>query len=228
MKRASPNAVPAQKVVERVSGVAEYRVQVLDRALSILDVLATENQLAPAAISARIGLHKSTVHRLLSVLECNEYFYRDPMSGPYSLGLRLIELGTRASARLDLSVLARPMLDRLTQETGETAHIGILDHGAEENRIRSMGDNFAAVWQSDHCPPTLKKMIFRTAIEEIIVRSDQDKRTLELIIHWKGGAHTQLAMDRPRPPPKPRRPWRPWRSFAACPFATATIRLPLC
>jgi DNA-binding IclR family transcriptional regulator len=129
MKRASPNAVPAQKVVERVSGVAEYRVQVLDRALSILDVLATENQLAPAAISARIGLHKSTVHRLLSVLERNEYLYRDPMSGRYSLGLRLIELGTRASARLDLSDLARPMLDRLMQETGETAHIGILDHG---------------------------------------------------------------------------------------------------
>jgi hypothetical protein len=68
----------------------------------------------------------------------------------------------------------------------------------EENRIRSMGDHFSEVWQSDHCPPSLKKMIFRTAIEEIIVRTDQDKKTLELVIHWKGGAHTQLAMDRPR------------------------------
>jgi DNA invertase Pin-like site-specific DNA recombinase len=68
----------------------------------------------------------------------------------------------------------------------------------EENRIRSMGEHFAEVWQSGHCPPTLKKMIFRTAIEEIIVRADQDKRTLELVIHWKGGAHTQLTMERPR------------------------------
>ena len=40
----------------------------------------------------------------------------------------------------------------------------------EEIRIRSMGDHFAGVWQSNHCPPTLKKMIFRTAMEEIIVR----------------------------------------------------------
>ena len=64
-----------------------------------------------------------------------------------------------------------------------------------------MGDHFAAVWQSDHCPPTLKKMIFRTAIEEIIVRRDRDKKTLELIIHWKGGAHTQLAMERANPRP---------------------------
>src|SRR5262252_6712617 len=68
----------------------------------------------------------------------------------------------------------------------------------EEIRIRSMGDHFAGVWQSNHCPPTLKKMIFRTAIEEIIVRTDQDKKNLELVIHWKGGAHTQLAMERPR------------------------------
>src|SRR6202035_5094132 len=56
----------------------------------------------------------------------------------------------------------------------------------------------AQVWQSDHCPPILKKMIFRTAIEEIIVRTDQGKKSLELVIHWKGGAHTQLAMERPR------------------------------
>ena len=41
-------------------------------------------------------------------------------------------------------------------------------------------------------------MIFRTVIEEIIVRANKDKKTLELIIHWKGGAHTQLMMERPR------------------------------
>ena len=72
----------------------------------------------------------------------------------------------------------------------------------EEIRIRSMGDRFAEVWQSDHCPPTLKKMIFRTAIEEIIVRTaqdnDQDNKSLELVIHWKGRVHTQVTMERPR------------------------------
>src|ERR1700740_437801 len=68
----------------------------------------------------------------------------------------------------------------------------------EEIRIRSMGDHFAGIWQTNHCPATLKKMIFRTAIEEIIVQTDQEKKSLELVIHWKGGAHTQLAMERPR------------------------------
>ena len=61
-----------------------------------------------------------------------------------------------------------------------------------------MGENFAEVWHSDRCLPTLKKMIFRTAIEEIIVRTDATNETLHFTIHWKGGVHTQLEMDRPR------------------------------
>ena len=68
----------------------------------------------------------------------------------------------------------------------------------EEANILSMGGHFAEVWHSDHCPPTLKKMIYRTVFEEIIARSDPEKKTLHFTIHWKGGVHTQLEMDRPR------------------------------
>ena len=68
----------------------------------------------------------------------------------------------------------------------------------EEESIRLMGGNFAESWHSDSCPPTLKKMIFRTTMEEIVVRADADKKTLEFTIHWKGGVHTQLTMERPR------------------------------
>jgi DNA invertase Pin-like site-specific DNA recombinase len=69
----------------------------------------------------------------------------------------------------------------------------------EETRIRLMGENFAEIWRSDRCPPTLKKMIFRTAIEEIIVREEKQNKTLQFAIHWNGGTHTQLEMERPRP-----------------------------
>ncbi|MBC8168039.1 MAG: recombinase family protein [Bryobacteraceae bacterium] len=68
----------------------------------------------------------------------------------------------------------------------------------DEARVLSMGENFAEVWHSDRCPPTLKKMIYRTVIEEIIARTDPKKETLHFTIHWKGGVHTQLEMDRPR------------------------------
>jgi hypothetical protein len=69
----------------------------------------------------------------------------------------------------------------------------------EEARIRLMGENFTEIWRSDRCPPTLKKMIFRTAIEEIIVREEKQNKTLQFTIHWNGGTHTQLEMERPRP-----------------------------
>jgi DNA invertase Pin-like site-specific DNA recombinase len=68
----------------------------------------------------------------------------------------------------------------------------------EEAAILSMGENFAEVWHSERCPPTLKKMIFRTVIEEIIARTDSKKETLHFTIHWKGGVHTELKMGRPR------------------------------
>jgi hypothetical protein len=67
----------------------------------------------------------------------------------------------------------------------------------QEARIRFMGESFAGIWESDTCPPTLKKMIFRTTIEEIIVCAEAEKRTLQFTIHWKGGAHTRVEMQRP-------------------------------
>src|SRR6516162_3352719 len=101
------------------------------------------------------------------------------------------ELERRWNAKLEEIEAVKQRLSSL-----ETEHSSLSPE--EEIRIRSTGDHFAGVWQSNHCPPTLKKMIFRTAIEEIIVSTDQDKKSLELVIHWKGGAHTQRAMERPR------------------------------
>jgi Recombinase zinc beta ribbon domain len=109
-----------------------------------------------------------------------------------------------ARNRLAASELERRWNEKLEEIEAVKQRLSTLDaqryslSPEEETRIRSMGDHFAQVWQSDHCPSTLKKMIFRTAIEEIIVRTEQDKKSLELVIHWKGGTHTQLTMERPR------------------------------
>jgi DNA invertase Pin-like site-specific DNA recombinase len=69
----------------------------------------------------------------------------------------------------------------------------------DEEHIRYMGERFGELWQSDRCPSELKKMIFRTVMEEIIVRSDAEKKLLQFTIHWKGGTHTQIEIERPRP-----------------------------
>ncbi len=112
-----------------------YRVRVIDRALSIVNLLSVMDQpLAPAEITVKLRLNKSTVHRLLAVLEHHRYVERDALSGRYRLGLKLAELGNIALSRFDLQRVARPFVERLMQETGETAHLGIM----QQNEVVSL------------------------------------------------------------------------------------------
>jgi len=105
---------------------ARYRVQVLERSFRILDAMAgAPQELSPAELAAHLRLHKSTIHRLLVVLE-GQRFIRKTIDGRYGLGMKLIELGNRAVEQLDLGEHALPFLQRLVDETGETAHICVL------------------------------------------------------------------------------------------------------
>jgi len=107
-----------------------YRVQVLDRALAALTTLAnSSSDCSLAELCPALGLHKSTTHRLLMVLEQHRLVVKHPDTGRYRLGLRLYELGSRAIDGLDLRGKARPYLDRLQERFGETVFFCILDEG---------------------------------------------------------------------------------------------------
>lgn len=109
---------------------SRYRVQVLERALDILEVLGGEgSEWMLAELSKRLGVHKSTLHRLLMVLEERRFVEKSPKNGKYRLGLKLFELGSKAVAQLDLREQARPCLEHLVFQTGETAHLCVLDEG---------------------------------------------------------------------------------------------------
>lgn len=105
-------------------------MQVLDRTVGILQALAdAPTDLGPGEIAQRLSLHKSTIHRLLASLERYGYIRRQPATGKYGLGLKLFELGSRAVARLNLHGYAQPLLEELVAETGETAHLAVMDRG---------------------------------------------------------------------------------------------------
>ena len=107
-----------------------YQIQVLDRALALLDTLSQQGpDLALGEISQLLKLHKSTAHRLIMVLERHRLLERNSQTGRYRLGLKLFELGTRAVSQLDLRERARPFLERVVLETGETVHLCIYDDG---------------------------------------------------------------------------------------------------
>ncbi len=106
--------------------VSRYRVQVLDRTIAVLQAVAdADRDLAAAEIARQLRLHKSTVHRLLVVLEHYRLIKKGP-EGTYRLGTRLIELGECAIARLKLSERAESFLREMSNQTGEGAHVTIL------------------------------------------------------------------------------------------------------
>ena len=108
-----------------------YRVQVLYRAMAILDALALAGQkdLSLVELATQLQLHKSTAHRLLMILERHRMVEREPQNGRYRLGLRLFELGAVAIARFNIRDYARPHLERVLFETEETVHLCVLDAG---------------------------------------------------------------------------------------------------
>src|SRR5947199_2265930 len=68
----------------------------------------------------------------------------------------------------------------------------------EEQRteLMTLGDDVRTVWEHPDAPVQLKKRILRTVLNEIIVQSERDSPTHRLILHWAGGVHTELFVDR--------------------------------
>ena len=101
--------------------------QTLLRGLDVIDVVA-EGPIKLGDLAARLGLTRSTTHRLASALTDRRYLSFVPHSG-YSLGPKLLELGFRVRDELDLPRVAAPHLERLALLTEDTVHLGVLDHG---------------------------------------------------------------------------------------------------
>src|SRR2546423_1575518 len=91
---------------------------------------ATDRELGVSELSRRLGLGKSTVHRLLTTLAAEHLIEFNPRSGRYRLGIKVYELGTVVSSHFELHEAVATYIDELRARTGETVQVGILD-GAE-------------------------------------------------------------------------------------------------
>ena len=87
-----------------------------------------EDELAITALAQRLGLAKSTVHRLASTLTSAGFLEQNSQTGRYRLGVALFELGALVRRRMDVANEARPHLRELLEKTGETVQLGIVDH----------------------------------------------------------------------------------------------------
>src|SRR5580698_648916 len=101
--------------------------QTLFRGLDVIELVA-EGPITLGDLADRLGLTRSTTHRLASALADRRYLTFVPRSG-YSLGPKLLELGFRVRDELDLPRVAGPQLERLALLTEDTVHLGVLDRG---------------------------------------------------------------------------------------------------
>lgn len=110
------------------SDTEKYTVRAVDRALDIIRCLADDEEpLTVDQISARAGLPKTTAFRVLATLESRGFVIRDPIRQTYGFGEMALLVGARALGRSDVRSVARPYLEQLMDETGETVHLSILN-----------------------------------------------------------------------------------------------------
>ena len=126
-RRAADLEPPAAASAHAPRAYARPGSQTLLRGLDVIDVVAG-GPIKLGDLAARLGLTRSTTHRLASALADRRYLSFVPSSG-YSLGPKLLELGFRVREELDLPRLAAAHLERLALITEDTVHLGVLDRG---------------------------------------------------------------------------------------------------
>lgn len=78
-------------------------------------------------IAEQVGIHKSTVHRLLATLEKKRFVQRNPDTGIYQLGIRLLQMAYLTLEQNDLRRVATPFLQNLGVQYQENIHLAVLD-----------------------------------------------------------------------------------------------------
>lgn len=110
--------------------MTERYVQTLERALDILEVLSrAEESLGVTEIGNRIGLHKSTVHRILQTLCYRGYVEKEKERERYRLGIKIVELGITFFNDLEIRKVAAAFLVLLAKSFDEVVHLVLPDDG---------------------------------------------------------------------------------------------------
>ena len=113
--------------------------QSVDRALQVLELLASWGSGGVSELAAAIGVHKSTAFRLLGALESRGMVEQSVSRGKYQVGVGVLRLASAVSSRLSIVIQARPTLEALADELGETVNLAVRRGGWAVNIDQAMG-----------------------------------------------------------------------------------------
>ncbi len=105
----------------------QYPIESVDRALRLLRMFSATRELRLSDARDALGVGQSTAHRLMAMLVHHGFVDQDPASRVYRAGPALVEIGLSVVNQMDLRAVARPVLQWLAENTGETVHLGSLE-----------------------------------------------------------------------------------------------------
>jgi DNA-binding IclR family transcriptional regulator len=100
----------------------------VEKALRVLDALAeADRPLGVSEVGARLSINNSTAYRIMRALLEHGYVIQNPQTSKYDLGFKVLELSHALIRKLGVRGIARPLMEKLAQETSETVGLAILD-----------------------------------------------------------------------------------------------------
>lgn len=117
-------------------------VRSIERCIDVLDLLSSGQQaLTVSEIARRLGAPKSTMLTITRTLVARGLLALDPQTKQYRLGLGLARYRVDSSDDVDLSAIARPHLQRLAEDTRETATLAVVQGSGVYYLDRALGDD---------------------------------------------------------------------------------------
>ena len=106
---------------------AYYQIKSIVKASKLMELLVTKNEFQLAELCRLLESPKTTLHRLLLTLESLGYVQQNPKTLGYMASIKIFELGGKVAQNLDFIDIAKPLMITLSEKTGETINLGILD-----------------------------------------------------------------------------------------------------
>lgn len=133
------NVVQNQVTAKRASSDASGGVQSVDRAITVLEILAREGSAGVSEVAAEVGVHKSTAFRLLAALEDHDLVEQNHERGKYQLSFGLLRLAGAIPTRLDVVRQAQSVVDDLAARLDETINVAVLREHYAVNVQQALG-----------------------------------------------------------------------------------------
>jgi DNA-binding IclR family transcriptional regulator len=111
----------------RPSGDTQVLASVANAARLLKEFGKGDREIGVSELARRLGLGKSTTHRLLHTLTVERLLEQDPVTGAYRLSLTMHELGANVQAAMDIHTAASPVMEQLRNMTKETIQVAVLD-----------------------------------------------------------------------------------------------------